>query len=172
MTRALVLNATYEPLAVVSLQRAVLLVLADKAVVVEPGEGQLRSPRLTIDVPSVVRLSHFVRVPYRRRVPLSRRGVLQRDGGRCVYCGLRAETIDHVVPRSRGGDHAWENVVAACGPCNHRKSDRLLSELGWSLPVTPREPSRAVSLVFGCSSGPAAWNRYLLPWQSADEAAS
>ena len=94
----------------------------------------MHSERLAVPVPTVVRLAHFVRVPYRREVPLTRRAVLDRDAHDCVYCGTRADTIDHVRPRSRGGAHVWTNVVAACARCNHRKGDRLLSELGWHLP--------------------------------------
>ncbi len=91
MAHALVLNASYEPLCVVPLRRAVVLVLAEKATVVEDGEALLRSERLTLTAPAVVRLSHFVRVPYRRTVPLTRRAVLERDAHRCVYCGARAD---------------------------------------------------------------------------------
>ena len=104
MPGALVLNATYEPLCVVPLRRAVVLVLAEKAVVVESGDGVMRSARASMPVPSVVRLSRYVRVPYRREVPLTRRAVLDRDRHACVYCGSRADTIDHVRPRSRGGN--------------------------------------------------------------------
>ena len=133
MGAALVLNATYEPLCVVPLRRAVVLVLAEKAVVVEAGQTVMHSERLAVAVPTVVRLSRFVRVPYRREVPLTRRAVLDRDAHSCVYCNGRADTIDHVRPRSRGGQHVWTNVVAACARCNHRKGDRLLTEMGWHL---------------------------------------
>jgi 5-methylcytosine-specific restriction endonuclease McrA len=121
---ALVLNATYEPLCVVPQRRAIVLVLTAKAVVVEQAEGALRSPTRRVDIPAVVRLSRFVRVPYRADVPLTRKGVLARDGHRCAYCGAPATSLDHVIPRSRGGPHSWDNVVAACGRCNHTKADR------------------------------------------------
>ena len=85
------------------------------------------SAHLTLPAPSVMRLSRYVRVPYRRAVPMTRSGVLRRDGRRCAYCAKRADTIDHVVPRSRGGTHTWENCVAACKSCNSRKADRLLA---------------------------------------------
>lgn len=161
MAGALVLNATYEPLCVVPLRRAVVLVLAEKAEVVSAGEAVWHSERLTLPAPSVVRLSRFVRVPYRRDVPLTRRAVLDRDGHRCVYCEARADTIDHVRPRSRGGPHAWTNVVAACARCNHRKGDRLLSELGWSLPHPPVAPPPTVALVMGWASRDPAWEPWL-----------
>ena len=86
------------------------------------------SEHLEIAVPSVIRLRYFVRVPYQRRAPLSRRAVFLRDGGRCQYCGDKAESIDHVIPRSRGGEHTWENVVAACERCNSSKRDRFLED--------------------------------------------
>ena len=161
MSGALVLNATYEPLCVVPLRRAVVLVLAEKAVVVESGEGVMRSERQSIQVPTVVRLSRYVRVPYRREVPLTRRAVLDRDQHSCVYCGSRADTIDHVRPRARGGEHSWTNVVAACARCNHRKGDRLLHELGWQLPIAPVQPPATVAVVLGWTKRDPAWGRYL-----------
>ena len=161
MSGALVLNATYEPLCVVPLRRAVVLVLAEKAIIVEAGDQVMRSERTSIQVPTVVRLSHYVRVPYRREVPLTRRAVLDRDAHLCAYCGQRADTIDHVKPRSRGGVHAWTNVVSACARCNHRKGDRLLTELGWHLPVTPMQPPATVAVVMGWAKRDPAWQRYL-----------
>jgi 5-methylcytosine-specific restriction endonuclease McrA len=172
MRSTLVLNATYEPLGVVPMTRAVVLVLAERAIVVEAGEGALHSERLTVALPSVVRLTRFVRVPYRRVVPLTRRGVFLRDGDQCAYCDARAETLDHVVPRSRGGRHEWENVVAACRPCNHRKADRLLRELGWALPFSPRPPAGASAMMLGSERRDPAWARYLSAWQSPAEVAS
>jgi 5-methylcytosine-specific restriction endonuclease McrA len=160
----LVLNATYEPLCVVPLKRAVVLVLAEKAVIVEAGTGEMRSERTSIPIPTVVRLSRYVRVPYRREVPLTRRAVLDRDAHLCVYCGVKADTIDHVRPRSRGGLHVWTNVVAACARCNHRKGDRLLSEIGWHLAVTPVQPPTTVAVVMGWAKRDPAWEQYL-GWQ-------
>lgn len=161
MAGTLVLNASYEPLCIVPLRRAVVLVLAEKAVVVEAGSVVLHSQRQAINAPAVVRLSRYVRVPYRRSVPLTRRAVLHRDAQRCVYCEARADTIDHVVPRSRGGGHLWTNVVAACARCNHRKGDRLLSEIGWRLARRPVEPPATVALVLGWAPRDPAWERYL-----------
>ena len=169
MAGALVLNATYEPLCVVPLRRAVVLVLAEKAVVVEAGAGVMRSARSSMPVPTVVRLSHYVRVPYRREVPLTRRAVLDRDQHTCVYCGVRADTIDHVRPRSRGGQHIWTNVVAACARCNHRKGDRLLAEIGWQLPAAPAQPPATVAVVLGWAKRDPAWQRYLsLDWSNTE----
>jgi 5-methylcytosine-specific restriction endonuclease McrA len=161
MGAALVLNATYEPLCVVPLRRAVVLVLAEKALVVEASDHVMHSERLSLPIPTVVRLARFVRVPYRRDAPLTRRAVLDRDGHSCVYCGLRADTIDHVRPRSRGGQHSWTNVVAACARCNHRKGDRTLSELGWQLPHPPVQPPATVAVVMGWTAREPSWERYL-----------
>jgi 5-methylcytosine-specific restriction endonuclease McrA len=156
-----VLNATYEPLGVVPSRRAVVLVLTDKAVSVEDGETVLHAVTCSIFVPAVVRLTRFVRVPYRAGVPLTRRAVFARDGGRCAYCGAAATSLDHVVPRSRGGEHNWENVVASCSRCNHLKADRDISALGWRLRRTPREPTGMAWRVLGTGRCDPSWNRWL-----------
>jgi 5-methylcytosine-specific restriction endonuclease McrA len=163
-SRVLLLNATFEPLAVVTAKRAVVLMLSGKAECVEASiDVAFHSENLTIVAPSVMRLSRYVRVPYRRAVPMTRAGVLRRDGRRCAYCGRRADTIDHVVPRSRGGGHSWENCVAACRACNSRKADRLLEELGWVLAAPPRAPNRAAGGVLVLAAEPLpAWE----PWLS------
>ena len=161
MAEALVLNATYEPLCVVSLRRAVVLVLAEKAIVVENGDGALHGPTIVLPIPAVVRLARFVKVPYKPEVPLTRKGVLARDGHRCVYCGAAATSLDHVVPRSRGGAHVWENVVAACSRCNHAKADRSVSDLGWRLHRPPRAPSGAAWRVLGARRPDPRWSAYL-----------
>lgn len=158
---ALVLNATYEPLCVVPVRRAVVLVISAKAVAVEHGEGALHSARHSLPVPVVVRLTRFVRIPYRAQVPLTRTAVFARDGGRCGYCGAPATSIDHVVPRSRGGAHSWENVVAACARCNHRKADRSVAELGWRLRVTPRTPVGVAWRILGHRAADPRWAAYL-----------
>jgi len=161
MTGALVLNATYEPLCVVSPRRAVVLVLGDKAEVVHDSGDRMHSARLTVAVPSVVRLISYVRVPVRRRAPLNRRAIFARDGGRCQYCAGPAESIDHVVPRSRGGLHAWENVVAACRACNTRKRDRLLSETPMALRHRPAVPRELTWITVVAGTVPTAWEPYL-----------
>lgn len=158
---ALVLNATYEPLCVVSSRRAVILVLAGKAVAVESGQEELHSERLTLHIPVVVRLTRFVKVPYRAHVPLTRRAVFARDGGRCVYCAAPATSLDHVVPRSRGGEHAWDNVVSCCRRCNHAKADRGLPELGWRMHRPPRAPTGPAWRVLGTGRMHPCWRPYL-----------
>jgi 5-methylcytosine-specific restriction endonuclease McrA len=161
VAEALVLNATYEPLCVVSQRRAVVLVITEKAVAVERGAALVRSARTVLDVPEVVRLTRFVKVPYRATVPLTRKAVFARDGGRCVYCSAVATSLDHVVPKSRGGTHTWENVVSACGRCNHVKADRGLADLGWRMRTTPRAPSGAAWRVVGARPVQPAWRAYL-----------
>ena len=162
MGAALVLNATYEPLCVVPLRRAVVLVLAGKAVVVETTDDVMHSAHLDVAVPTVVRLARFVRVPYRARVPMTRAALMHRDRFRCAYCGGRADTIDHVIPRSKGGAHSWENCVACCSSCNHRKADRLLADLGWALHTTPMPPKgQHWRLLSSVKELDPAWVRYL-----------
>ena len=143
--RVLLLNATFEPLTALPMRRAVVLLVCEKADVIhdDPSGPFIRSADFSVQVPSVIRLRTFVRVPYRARVPMTRAALMHRDRFRCAYCGAKAETVDHVIPRSRGGEHSWENCVACCAPCNHRKADKMLSELGWTLRaqlVPPKGP--------------------------------
>ena len=163
MNEVLLLNATYEPLCVVSVRRAVVLVLAEKVdVVVADDEQVVRSAQLELAVPSVVRLRSFVRVPYRTRSAVTRRGVLRRDSYRCAYCSGRASTVDHVLPRSRGGPNTWENVVACCAPCNGRKGDRLLRELRWRLRFEPGAPLASRRIVLAVASVDPEWEPWLI----------
>lgn len=167
MARALVLNATYEPLSVVTQRRAAVLVLYERADVIHGSGRMLRSARRQVELPSVVRLRSYVRAPQRRTCAITRRGVFARDGHRCQYCGDRAENIDHVTPRSRGGQHVWENVVAACRPCNTRKRDRLPSEIRM-LPMTqPRPPGRFAWVRQAVAEVPEPWLDYLEPGRQA-----
>lgn len=163
MGRALVLNTTFEPLSIVSLRRAVVLVFNNKADVVEAQDEIWRAERVSMLVPSVVKLRRFVRVPYLRRIPLTRTAVFARDGNRCQYCGAGAECLDHVVPRSRGGLHTWENVVACCRACNARKADHNLLDTSMELAKKPQVPRRHDWVV--ASTGfpiDPTWHRYLL----------
>jgi 5-methylcytosine-specific restriction endonuclease McrA len=161
----LLLNATFEPLAVVTARRAVLLMLSGKAELVQAAleGGAFHSESLTVTAPSVMRLSRYVRVPYRPTVPMTRAGVLRRDARTCAYCARRADTIDHVVPRSRGGPHSWDNCVAACRACNSLKAARLLSELGWTLRVPPAAPRRGQGGVLLTVEPHPTWE----PWLAA-----
>ena len=163
MSRALVLNATYEPLAVVPARRAVVLVLAGKATTLEEQAESWHSERVVLAVPSVVRLVRYVKVPYGRTVSLTRNAVFARDGHQCQYCSGPAESIDHVMPKSRGGLHVWENVVAACRRCNLRKAAELPEEAGFVLARKPVPPSRVgwVHARVGPKMDPL-WHSYLL----------
>ncbi|MGW7521763.1 HNH endonuclease [Streptomyces sp. NPDC054796] len=148
MRETLVLNASFEPLSTVSLRRAVVLVMQDKAVVEQSHPGlRVRAASIELPVPQVIRLCRYVRVPFRQRAPWSRRGVLVRDRHRCAYCGRRATTVDHIVPRSRGGGDTWLNTVAACATDNHRKADRTPAQAGMGLLTKPFEPTPADSLL-------------------------
>jgi 5-methylcytosine-specific restriction endonuclease McrA len=162
MAHTLVLNATYEPLGVVPSRRALLLVLARKAISVEESGSVVHSATRTCSIPSVIRLSRFVRVPYRTGVPLTRRALFARDGGRCAYCGNAATSVDHIVPRSRGGRHEWENVVAACSRCNRVKADRSVADLGWRLHTVPARPTGAAWRVLASGRHDPIWTPYLV----------
>jgi 5-methylcytosine-specific restriction endonuclease McrA len=164
--RVLLLNITYEPLTTVGLHRAVCLVLGEKADVLHCDISglELRSASTRLEVPSVIRLRRYIRVPHRSRVPLTRAALMRRDNYLCAYCGSKADTIDHVVPRSRGGQHCWENCVASCTRCNHRKADHLIDELGWTLardPAAPRGPHWR--LIGAINDGDPQWASYLTP---------
>lgn len=171
--RVLLLNGnTWEPLSVISVPRAINLLLADKAIMVEKTDHKLRSVRDQFTVPSVIALRTYVNVP-RRQAHWSRRGVLVRDNYTCVYCKVRPGssskgklvtksdfTVDHIVPKSRGGKDTWTNTACACYSCNHRKGDRLPHEAGMRLGWEPKTP-RTSYLVIAVGSGPEAWKRYI-----------
>lgn len=160
--RTLVLNAGYEPLAVVSFKRALVLVMNQKATVIERVEGNpVWTASAMFDRPAVILLARYVRVPNGRNVPVTRRGVLRRDGHRCAYCGQGASTIDHVLPRSRGGADSWENLVACCLPCNNLKGDRTPQEMSWTLRTAPRPPRGGRWSVRGTERAEACWEPYL-----------
>lgn len=160
----LVLNAGYEPLAVVSFKRALVLVLNSKATVIaSDAEHPVHSAYDLHERPSVILLTRYVRIPASRRVPVSRRGVLRRDNQRCCYCGGSASTIDHVLPKSRGGRDSWENLVACCLHCNNRKSDRTPAEMGWRMGFSPRMPSHTPWAVRGAERSEPKWDEFLSP---------
>ncbi len=161
MSRALVLNATYEPIGVVSARRAVVLALDRKVDVLADTGELIGSATLSVPIPSVIRLRYYVKVPYKRTAPLSRRAVFARDQGKCQYCGRSAESIDHVIPRSKGGAHTWDNVVACCRRCNTYKGDRLLDNCGLELAEPPTTPTQYVWVKVAAGTVPSAWAPYL-----------
>lgn len=142
--KVLVLNASYEPLSICDARSAVLLLFCGKAIIVASHpEYRIRTISNSYPLPVVVRLTVCVRIEYHHAV-LSRRNLFRRDGYRCQYCGCRNEvlTVDHVLPKSRGGSESWENLTTACKPCNARKGNRTPEEAGMSLLRKPGTPSR------------------------------
>jgi 5-methylcytosine-specific restriction endonuclease McrA len=161
--QVLVLNITYEPLAIVTLKRAMRLLTTRKAEVVEAGTVLIRSARDQIAAPLVVRLLRYAQTRRMRRPQVSRTLVLLRDGETCQYCGCRpgrAElTLDHIVPRAQGGATSWENVVTACRPCNARKADRTPEQAGMPLQTTPRALALPLARKLDLTSR-AVWSQY------------
>jgi 5-methylcytosine-specific restriction endonuclease McrA len=161
--RVLVLNQGYEPISVCSVKKAFMLMYLSKAELVEyrPGSA-LKSIRSSFPYPSVIRLQSYIRVPY-KRVDLSRKNILRRDGFRCQYCGSHSHplTLDHIIPKSRGGGDSWENLVAACIPCNNRKGSRTPEEAGLRLLSPPRKPNHIVFLSHFMGKVEEHWKQYL-----------
>ena len=157
------MNASYEPLNVCSVRRAHVLVWKGKAEILESLPKGLRSATDTYVWPHVIRLVQYVRVPRAIQRKISRRALFARDGWRCAYCGTASSrlTLDHVVPRSKGGESIWENVVAACAPCNHRKGDRTVEEARMQLRVRPRPPAPVLFIHLAAPSVPDRWQQYL-----------
>ncbi len=163
----LVLNASFAPLNVVSERRAIVLLIKDKAQLIEAREGRISSESLSLPRPTVIRLVAYVRVPYRFPFPVTRRGILARDGYACQYCGASTArnelTIDHVVPRSHGGRRTWQNLVAACLRCNLRKGGRTPAQAGMQLRSTPCPPRYVAVAFVAISEGDERWRKYIEP---------
>jgi 5-methylcytosine-specific restriction endonuclease McrA len=162
----LVLNVTYEPLSVIPVSRALHLLMSSRAEMIEASDAVIRSARMQLEVPVVIRLLNYVRVPHNLPLPLSRRALLLRDSYTCQYCSIQPGrenlTIDHVIPRSRGGRTEWENVVAACAPCNRRKGNRTPDEAGMKLLHHPHRP-RFWAMALLTMAHNDAWRKYLNP---------
>lgn len=166
--RVLVLNATYEPINVCTVRRATVLLLKAKAEVVEHGSDTLRSERMALERPIVIRLITYVRVPrdvHRRKI--TRKAVLARDSWTCQYCGRGGSgrtglTVDHVIPRSRGGESVWENIVASCASCNRRKGNRLPREARMHPRNRPRPPAPSIFIHIASPRIPTSWEPYLV----------
>ena len=148
-TSVLVLNQNYEPLNVCNVRRALILVLRGKAEIIEPAREVWHTASRAIQLPSVIRLINFIRRP-RPRVRLTRKEIFARDGWACVYCGKPTKdlTLDHVVPRHRGGPHTWDNLVSACKTCNHRKAGRTPQEARMDLCFEPGAPRVSIYHAF------------------------
>lgn len=172
-SRVLLLNgSTWEPLSIITVPRAINLLLASKAIVVEQSEKVLNTVNSKYPVPSVIALKRYINVP-RRSAHWSRKGVMVRDEYTCIYCGVKSGTmskgkvlgksdfsVDHILPRSRGGRDNWTNTACSCAVCNHRKGNRLPHEAGMKMLWEPKTP-RTSYLVIAVGSGPEAWKRYI-----------
>ena len=166
MSKVLVLNATYEPISFVSLKRAVVLLLKEKAEVIEAAvERKLRAERTSFPYPLVIRLVSYVPVPRFFNLPLSRRSLLSRDNYTCQYCGSTEHplTIDHVIPKSRGGKTEWTNVVAACVACNRKKGNKMPVDAKMIPRTKPAKPGYIAVVLLGQAKGNETWARYIQP---------
>jgi 5-methylcytosine-specific restriction endonuclease McrA len=162
--RVLVLNASFEPINVCTVRRAAVLLLKSRAELLEHSDEELHSELLAFPRPLVIRLIAYVRIPrdvHRRKI--TRKAVLARDAWTCQYCGSKRSglTVDHVIPRSRGGESVWENIVAACAPCNRRKGNRLPVEIEMHPSSTPKAPGPTVFIRVAAPTVPASWEPYL-----------
>jgi len=162
----LVLNSNFEPLNVCDYQRAIGLMLTEKATLILNGRGWIKTTQAAFPLPSVIRLSHMVHPP-RKTVPLSRREIFRRDHYTCQYCGKTGATLtlDHVIPKHLGGMHNWNNLVTACSGCNHHKGGRTLQEAQMALIHRPTEPSRSALYIFArYLPENEEWTHYLEGW--------
>lgn len=162
----LVLNANYEPVNIIGVRRAVTLILSERALLVANGRGYIHSVTMAYPLPSVIRLSRMIRRP-RLTIRLTRREVFRRDDYICQYCGKHCSdpTVDHVIPRYRGGRYEWRNVVTACAACNHRKGGRTVEEAGMTLLHSPKEPPASAAYVFGRHMvDNQEWEPFLAGW--------
>ena len=172
-TQTLVLSQGYEPIKIVSWQRAITLLSLGKVEVIEEYDQNIRSTSIVIKMPAVIRLLRAFR---RRKAPLkfSRINIYGRDKFRCQYCGdkitMKSGTFDHVIPRSQGGRTIWENIVTSCTPCNSRKGGRTPAQAGMKLKTTPIRPTWVPVMAFqvSMSSAPDAWRDYIY-WTTAIE---
>jgi 5-methylcytosine-specific restriction endonuclease McrA len=162
--QVLVLNASYEPLSLVSVRRAVVLLLREKAELLEATQQMLHSNRQTMAVPLVIRLVHYVRLPH-RKVPATRTAVMLRDAFVCQYCGespgRHLLTVDHMMPRSRGGSHGWENLVTACMRCNQKKGSLTPEESGMHPLRKPFEPTYVALVLLSNPLAAARWEHLM-----------
>jgi len=166
--QVLMLNADYQPMNVISWQKAITLWFSDKIEIVEEYDDEdITSVSFSMKCPAVVRLFSYVNRAGRNRVKFSRLNVFSRDGFTCQYCGdepgINGLTFDHVLPRAQGGRTSWENIITACKPCNYKKADNSLQASGMMLSVRPKEPTRAqyMSFRFHVPKTPVAWRNYL-----------
>jgi len=159
--KVLVLNQSYQPITVTTVKKAVTLTWRNKVEMVEFGEQILHSPNADYQLPVVIRLKNHVRYNPFRRVELNRKNLFRRDNNTCVYCGSKESlTLDHVLPKSRGGKTTWENVVTACHTCNNRKDNKTLEEVGFKLKIQPKQPNH-IAFLTKDSKFHEKWKPYL-----------
>lgn len=171
MKQTLLLNATYEPLTVVSWQRAMTLWAQGKVEVIdEHNDREVRTVRFTFKLPSIVRLLRFVRIRHRKgHLPFTRANIYARDDHTCQYCGAGDDlTFDHVIPESQGGGKSWNNIVTACGDCNKRKGARTPAQASMRLLRTPRAPHAALRVVISVNKAPKSWHEWLYSTERAE----
>ena len=164
MNEVLVLNHDYSPLTICSVQRAFLLVFLDKAELLDSVEGQsLRTVSMSFEFPSVIKINRYIHLPY-KGVVLSRHNVFKRDGHKCQYCGTSKDlTLDHLIPRSKGGKSSWTNLVTACKKCNAKKGDFSVEKIGMKLKNAPYKPSYISFLKTAHGTLREEWKPYLNP---------
>ena len=158
----LILNQNYEPMSVCTAKKAIILLYLGKAEIVERHEQWVRSVTVALPLPSIVRLERYIRVPH-KRILLTRKNILKRDHHRCQYCGRddKPLTIDHVIPKERGGQDVWENLIAACTDCNNRKRNRTPEEAGMHLLKKPRKPNYLTFIQHYIGISDDRWRPYL-----------
>ena len=165
--RVLVLNQSYEPLMVIGAKRAVILLLNEKVDSLENYREKIHSAYISLPLPSVIKLKHYARIR-RKEIVLSRKNILKRDNHTCQYCRVRSVpmTIDHVISRKKGGEETWENLVAACVPCNTRKGNHSPREVQMALVKTPRKPTMILHLQKFVKQFQSSWRPYLFMKES------
>ena len=165
--RVLVLNQSYEPLMVIGAKRAVILLLNEKVDSLENYREKIHSAYISLPLPSVIKLKYYARIR-RKEIVLSRKNILKRDNHTCQYCGVRSVpmTIDHVISRKKGGEDTWDNLVAACVPCNTRKGNHSPQEAQMALVKTPRKPTMILHLQKFVKQFQNSWRPYLFMRES------
>ncbi len=158
----LILNQDYQPISICNVRKSLLLIFLDKAELLHDyPDRRIRTVRQEFQFPSVIRLRRYARIPF-KNIVLSRKNILKRDRNRCQYCGVTSDlTIDHVIPRSRGGGDTWENLVAACNTCNHKKGNRTPKEAEMPLKSKPFRPNHIVFLRESSGYVDDSWKPYL-----------
>ncbi len=162
--KVLVLNQSYEPISICSVKKAILLLFLTKAELIAKRDGiVLNSVHSKVPLPSIIRLSRYINIPH-KKIDLSRKNILRRDGFKCQYCGTTSGnlTVDHIIPKSRGGTDSWDNLVTACISCNNKKGNRTPEEAGMKLLAKPRKPNHIIFIKsFIGSAIDNEWKPYL-----------